>query len=175
MKLSIFISLAQLALATPNAKPGSCNSDNCARAVTGTRLGAAHVTMARMDCTRLLAASPTAQTVPAYIANCADFSHYSSACSCWGAVSPTCHDFDPANLIDSNHTSYSLCWYRSSDGPQQLWYLWQSVWCRERVHQRRLFSCKLHRCSMWLIPGLWCGGGTVFVLLHVRWHRFLRQ
>jgi hypothetical protein len=87
MKLAIIILSSILHLVVAWNGPPGCNADNCARAVTGTRLGAAHVTQAKSDCSSLLAATPTPSSLPSYAGNCPNFSAYSSACSCWGAVS----------------------------------------------------------------------------------------
>ena len=86
MKVSIFLLSSILHSALAWNGPKGCDADNCARDVTGTRLGAARVTQARADCTSILAANPTAQAVPTYVHNCPNFASYSSACSCWGAV-----------------------------------------------------------------------------------------
>jgi len=85
--LLIFASILQLAVAWDG--PPGCNANNCARAVTGTRRGAAHVTQASSDCVALLGATPTPATLPTYATACPDFSAYSSACSCWGATPTT--------------------------------------------------------------------------------------
>lgn len=42
---------------------GSCNADNCARAVTGTRRGAAFETSARADCSRFMTKTVTGSAV----------------------------------------------------------------------------------------------------------------
>lgn len=81
-----------------------CNADNCARAVTGTRLGPAHVTTAQSDCSVQVAA-PT-PTIPSYVHNCPNVESYISACNCWGITNTGCTNpgscgsynniFDPA-------------------------------------------------------------------------------
>ncbi|KAH8805263.1 hypothetical protein F5884DRAFT_835621 [Xylogone sp. PMI_703] len=117
MKFSIIFlsSIVHLALAT-NSAP-SCHADNCARAVTGTRLGAAHVTQAMSDCRSLLAATPAPQSLPSYAGNCPNFSAYSSACSCWGATpttstptpTPTCGGADLLNDPNNCGTCGNVC------------------------------------------------------------------
>jgi len=86
MKLfvALFAGLVPFAAATSTT---GCNADNCARAVTGTRLGASRVSVARADCSTLVNAP--APTIPSYVKNCPDVEHYLSACNCWG-IKPSC-------------------------------------------------------------------------------------
>ncbi|EGX89667.1 Phospholipase A2 [Cordyceps militaris CM01] len=95
----------------------ACNSDNCARAVTGTRRGDPFETTAKADCSRFMTktvtgsavtvtntvsitAAPNAPqatvvkrdgtaAVPSYASACSGTSRYSSACSCWGITAGT--------------------------------------------------------------------------------------
>ncbi|OAA77108.1 hypothetical protein LEL_06792 [Akanthomyces lecanii RCEF 1005] len=88
-----FLGLAVLALLpSALATDGSCNADNCARAVTGTRRGDAFVTSAQADCSAFQQKTITAPAVtitstvapPWYASACSGTVRYASACSCWG-------------------------------------------------------------------------------------------
>ncbi|OAA56414.1 Phospholipase A2 [Cordyceps fumosorosea ARSEF 2679] len=98
-----------------NGVSADCNSDNCARAVTGTRRGDAFETTAKADCSRFMTKTVTGSvvtvtntvtitgapkasdvtvmnrdmTVPSYASACSGTSRYSSACSCWGITAGT--------------------------------------------------------------------------------------
>lgn len=52
-----------LGVTTTKACPQKTNGDNCARAVTGTRLGTAFESSARADCSSFLEQTATAGTV----------------------------------------------------------------------------------------------------------------
>ncbi|MCJ1242837.1 hypothetical protein MMC30_000032 [Trapelia coarctata] len=95
-------------------KPG-CNSNNCARAVTGTRFPTSVQSAHRTDCSSFMKVvvtpAPTTITVtlnykakrsmekrqitvvpsavPTYASACSGTSKYSSACSCWGITKTT--------------------------------------------------------------------------------------
>ncbi|KAK8131678.1 hypothetical protein PG984_008116 [Apiospora sp. TS-2023a] len=61
----ITAALLPLALAAAAFEPrnnNGCNADNCARAVTGTRLGSASVSAYRQDCTSFMSATVTPPT-----------------------------------------------------------------------------------------------------------------
>lgn len=85
----------------------ACHANNCARAVTGTRLGAAHTVLAKADCSSFVNAplNPS-PTVPSYAFACADGVAYSSACSCFGiageASTPTSTPSVPVSLLFRN-------------------------------------------------------------------------
>ncbi|KAH8789185.1 hypothetical protein BGZ57DRAFT_949931 [Hyaloscypha finlandica] len=96
MKLNFFLIIPFTAVLggvfERNGKPG-CDSDNCARAVTGTRLGPVTATSHVADCVSFQqvttyyglgsVASPTA--TPTYASACTGKGDsYASACSCWG-------------------------------------------------------------------------------------------
>jgi len=88
MKLfvALLAGLVPFAVGTTTTGP-VCNQDNCARAVTGTRLGPSHIALARGDCTTQVNAP--APTIPPYVKNCPDVTRYISACNCWG-IKPSC-------------------------------------------------------------------------------------
>lgn len=68
MKSSIALLLALPALALASANnPTLCAADNCARAVTGTAKGTAHVTTARADCSSFMQQTVTEATRYAYV------------------------------------------------------------------------------------------------------------
>jgi len=102
MKFVFALVSCLLPLALANDGPAGCHADNCARDVTGTRFGTARITQARADCTSQLLATPAAQHIPSYIANCPNFAGYSSACSCWG-INPTPVPCNGANLLTDNN------------------------------------------------------------------------
>ena len=66
----------------------TCNANNCARAVTGTRIGKMPAATSRMaDCSSFMhtTINPAATTgIPSYASACTSASAYSSACACWG-------------------------------------------------------------------------------------------
>jgi len=82
---------------SPDACPGgicernvsptmTCDADNCARAVTGTRSGKMPaVTSRRFDCSKFMHTQTTA--IPTYASACSSPGAYSSACACWGIAS----------------------------------------------------------------------------------------
>jgi len=61
MRLLTFISTFSTFLATTSAQ--ACNADNCARAVSGTRFGAAFISTARADCSSFQRVTVTPKTV----------------------------------------------------------------------------------------------------------------
>ncbi|KAK7932579.1 hypothetical protein PG985_003291 [Apiospora marii] len=66
----ITAALLPLALAAAAFEPRNnkgCNADNCARAVTGTRLGSASVSAFRQDCTSFMSATVTPPTSTATV------------------------------------------------------------------------------------------------------------
>jgi hypothetical protein len=66
----------------------TCNANNCARAVTGTRPGKTPaVTSRQSDCASFMhnSVNPTATAgLPSYASACTSAGAYSSACACWG-------------------------------------------------------------------------------------------
>ncbi|KAK3386483.1 hypothetical protein B0H63DRAFT_467850 [Podospora didyma] len=101
-------------LLVATARAAGCAADNCARAVTGTRRGAAAQASAKADCNSFMAKTITAPAItitsivtatvapaasapvkrdslatPAYASACSGASRYSSACSCWGITGTT--------------------------------------------------------------------------------------
>jgi len=98
MKLfvALLAGLVPFAAATSNTGP-TCNADNCARAVTGTRLGPSHVALAKADCTTQVNAP--APTIPSYVNNCPNVERYISACNCWG-IKPACSNPGKCGTFD---------------------------------------------------------------------------
>ncbi|KAK5196183.1 hypothetical protein LTR47_004376 [Exophiala xenobiotica] len=101
MQALFFALVGFLALATANpaANPflehrGTCNADNCARAVTGSNAGLPLATR-QADCSAFLNPVPT-PTVPNYASACGGNARYSSACSCLGYTAPTYTCISPA-------------------------------------------------------------------------------
>ncbi|KAE9376627.1 hypothetical protein N431DRAFT_554972 [Stipitochalara longipes BDJ] len=95
MKLNFFLILpftAVLGGVLERNTPG-CDSDNCARAVTGTRLGPSAVASHIADCSSFqqlttyygIGSIVTPTATPTYASACSDpGDSYASACSCWG-------------------------------------------------------------------------------------------
>ena len=71
----------------------TCNANNCARAVTGTRPGKTPaVTSRQSDCASFVRSTvdPAVTTgLPSYASACTSAGAYSSACACWG-ISADC-------------------------------------------------------------------------------------
>jgi hypothetical protein len=101
------LSALGVALLCPlSAEAAGCNADNCARAVTGSRLGEGRIASAKADCSSFLATTILADAVtitvteapktsgtdasvhdiPSYASKCSGSARYSSACSCWGVT-----------------------------------------------------------------------------------------
>ncbi len=58
---------AHTALATVLGQRAPCSADNCARAITGTRLGTTHIAQASADCFSFLLATYTSTITPAIV------------------------------------------------------------------------------------------------------------
>ncbi|KAG9242832.1 hypothetical protein BJ878DRAFT_148573 [Calycina marina] len=112
MKLFTILCLLGSVLVSAVQAAGHCNADNCARAVTGTRLGSSQVASASRDCVSYFAAANTVtipgqavsitsivlttltiakrdintalatKLLPVYASECKDAAQYYSACSC---------------------------------------------------------------------------------------------
>ncbi|KAJ3476303.1 hypothetical protein NLG97_g9170 [Lecanicillium saksenae] len=127
-----YVPLALLSSAAGvQAAAKGCNSDNCARAVTGTRRGDAFENTARADCSKFMTKTVTGSAVtvtstititvapnapgvtavkrdlpavPSYASACSGASRYSSACSCWGITANTI-TVTPTSVVTSTVTS----------------------------------------------------------------------
>lgn len=64
--IALLLALPALALASDN-NPTHCSADNCARAVTGTAKGTAHVATARADCSNFMQQRVTEATRYEYV------------------------------------------------------------------------------------------------------------
>ncbi|KAK3367696.1 putative salivary secreted peptide [Podospora didyma] len=99
-----------------------CNSNNCARAVTGTRQGPAFTSKAKEDCSSFVVTTKYGHTVtvtapaapsvdriiPTYASACSGSAAYASACSCYGIPSQIVSNAEGTTTVTVTGASNSV-------------------------------------------------------------------